>query len=30
MSYELHRHDARRLSELLEPESVDLIVTSPP
>ena len=30
MSWELHRHDARHLSELLEPESVDLIVTSPP
>lgn len=30
MSWELHRHDARHISELLAPESVDLIVTSPP
>lgn len=30
MTFELHRHDARHLSDLLEPESVDLIITSPP
>jgi hypothetical protein len=30
VTYELHHHDARNVSELLEPESVDLIVTSPP
>ena len=30
VTWELHRHDARHLSELLAPESVDLIVTSPP
>jgi hypothetical protein len=28
VTYELHHHDARNVSELLEPESVDLIVTS--
>lgn len=30
MTYELHRHDAAHVSDILEPESVDLIVTSPP
>lgn len=30
MTYELHRHDARHISTLLAPDSVDLIVTSPP
>jgi DNA modification methylase len=30
MTWELHRHDARRVSELLQPGSVDLVVTSPP
>ena len=30
MTWELHRHDARHVSTLLEPESVALIVTSPP
>lgn len=30
MTWELHHHDARHISDLIEPESVDLIVTSPP
>jgi hypothetical protein len=30
MSFELIHGDARRVSELLPPASVDLIVTSPP
>jgi DNA modification methylase len=30
MTYALHHHDARHLSTLLAPDSVDLIVTSPP
>jgi DNA modification methylase len=30
MTWILHRHDARHISDLLEPNSVDLIVTSPP
>jgi DNA modification methylase len=30
VTYELHHHDARHVSTLLAPESVDLIVTSPP
>jgi DNA modification methylase len=30
MTYELHHGDARHVSDLLEPGSVDLIVTSPP
>jgi DNA modification methylase len=30
VTYSLHHHDARNVSTLLEPESVDLIVTSPP
>jgi DNA modification methylase len=30
MTYELHHHNALHVSEVLEPASVDLIVTSPP
>jgi hypothetical protein len=30
VTWELHHHDARRVSDIIAPESVDLIVTSPP